>query len=47
MNDPAKEAVVGAIVMIGTLFGLIALIAALVRYFDPEARGAGAPAGHR
>lgn len=37
----------GAIVMLGTLFGLIALIAALVCYFDPEARGAAAPEGDR
>lgn len=29
----------GAIIMLGTLFGLIALIVGLVVYFDPEARG--------
>ena len=27
--------------MLGTLFGLIALIFGLVYYFDPEARGTG------
>jgi hypothetical protein len=30
---------VGASIMLGTLFGLIALIFALVLRFDPEARG--------
>ncbi len=30
----------GAVIMLGTLFGLIALIFGLVVYFDPEARGA-------
>ncbi len=30
----------GALIMLGTLFGLIALIWALVYFFDPEARGA-------
>lgn len=29
----------GALIMLGTLFGLIALVFALVRRFDPEARG--------
>ncbi|MGA5544587.1 hypothetical protein ACPCIR_22250 [Mycobacterium sp. NPDC051198] len=29
----------GAIIMLGTLFGLIVLIVGLVLYFDPEARG--------
>ncbi|OFB36952.1 hypothetical protein BA059_21925 [Mycolicibacterium sp. (ex Dasyatis americana)] len=29
---------VGAIIMLGTLFGLIVLIVGLVLYFDPEAR---------
>jgi hypothetical protein len=29
----------GAVVMLGTLFGLIILIFALVLRFDPEARG--------
>ena len=28
----------GAVIMLGTLFGLIALIFGLVLYFDPEAR---------
>ncbi|WP_255378746.1 hypothetical protein [Mycobacterium sp. E802] len=28
----------GAIIMLGTLFGLIVLIVGLVLYFDPEAR---------
>jgi hypothetical protein len=31
---------VGAAIMLGTLFGLIALIFGLVLRFDPEARGA-------
>ncbi len=31
--------VVGAIIMLGTLFGLIALVFGLVLRFDPEARG--------
>jgi hypothetical protein len=30
---------VGALIMLGTLFGLIVLIFALVLRFDPEARG--------
>jgi hypothetical protein len=29
----------GAVIMLGTLFGLIILIFALVLRFDPEARG--------
>jgi len=29
----------GAVIMLGTLFGLIVLIFAAVYYFDPEARG--------
>lgn len=29
----------GQLIMLGTLFGLIALIFGLVLYFDPEARG--------
>jgi hypothetical protein len=29
---------VGAVIMLGTLFGLIVLIFATVLYFDPEAR---------
>jgi hypothetical protein len=33
---------VGAVIMLGTLFGLIVLIFGVVMYFDPEARrGAG------
>ena len=35
-----KGLVVGQLIMLGTLFGLIALIFGLVLYFDPEARGA-------
>jgi len=31
--------VMGAVIMLGTLFGLIALIVGLVLYLDPEARG--------
>jgi hypothetical protein len=31
---------VGAVIMLGTLFGLIALVFALVLRFDPEARHA-------
>jgi hypothetical protein len=30
---------VGQLIMLGTLFGLIAVIFGLVWYFDPEARG--------
>ncbi|MFV8050576.1 hypothetical protein [Mycobacterium sp. 48b] len=30
----------GAIIMLGTLFGLFVLIVGLVLYFDPEARRA-------
>jgi len=29
---------VGAVIMLGTLFGLVALVFALVLRFDPEAR---------
>jgi hypothetical protein len=29
----------GAVIMLGTLFGLIVLIVGAVLYFDPEARG--------
>lgn len=32
-------AVVGAVIMLGTLFGLIALVFGLVWHFDPESRG--------
>jgi hypothetical protein len=34
-----RDVVVGQLIMVGTLFGLIALIFGLVIYFDPEARG--------
>jgi hypothetical protein len=34
-----EERAVGQLIMLGTLFGLIALIFGLVMYFDPEARG--------
>lgn len=38
----------GAVIMLGTLFGLIVLIFGLVMYFDPEARGsAGSESGNR
>jgi hypothetical protein len=30
---------VGALIMLGTLFGLIVLVFGLVYYLDPEARG--------
>jgi hypothetical protein len=30
---------VGAVIMLGTLLGLIVLVFGLVFYFDPEARG--------
>jgi hypothetical protein len=30
---------VGQLIMLGTLFGLIGVIFAAVRYLDPEARG--------
>jgi hypothetical protein len=33
----------GAVIMLGTLFGLIVLIYALVLHFDPEARRPTAP----
>jgi hypothetical protein len=33
-----KEADVGAVIMLGTLLGLITLIYGVVLYFDPEAR---------
>ncbi len=38
LGGTSRETVVGAVIMLGTLFGLIALIFALVWYFDPEAR---------
>lgn len=34
-----RGANVGAVIMLGTLFGLIVLIFGLVLRFDPEARG--------
>ena len=33
-----RGADVGAVIMLGTLFGLIVLIFVLVHHFDPEAR---------
>lgn len=33
----------GAVIMLGSLLVLIALIVGLVLYFDPEARGASVP----
>jgi hypothetical protein len=36
-----RGAVVGAVIMLGTLFGLIVLIFALVLRFDPQARKKG------
>jgi hypothetical protein len=38
-----RDVLVGQLIMLGTLFGLIALIFGLVIYFDPEARG---PSSH-
>ena len=43
-RDPARierGADVGALIMLGTLFGLIVLVFALVLRFDPEARNQG------
>lgn len=37
----------GAVIMLGTLFGLIVLIFALVLRFDPEARGPSDPQARR
>jgi len=34
-----RDLIVGQLIMLGTLFALIALIFGLVIYFDPEARG--------
>lgn len=34
-----EEISMGAIIMLGTLFGLIVVIVGLVLHFDPEARG--------
>lgn len=36
---------VGAVIMLGTLFGLIVLVFGLVSYFDPEARRAATQQG--
>jgi hypothetical protein len=36
---------VGALIMLGTLFGLVILIFALVFRFDPEARRSASPTG--
>ena len=38
-QEQALEGDVGAVIMLGTLFGLIVLIFALVLRYDPEARG--------
>jgi hypothetical protein len=37
----------GQLIMLGTLFGLIALVFGLVLYFDPEARGPSSEEPHR
>jgi hypothetical protein len=37
----------GALIMLGTLFGLIALVYGLVLRYDPEARGPAGNAGDR
>lgn len=37
----------GAVIMLGTLFGLIVLIFGLVLHFDPEARPAPSDKGRR
>ena len=34
-----EDSAVGQLIMLGTLFGLIAVIIGLVTYLDPEARG--------
>jgi hypothetical protein len=39
LDREERVVVVGQLIMLGTLFGLIALIFGLVIYFDPEARG--------
>jgi hypothetical protein len=39
LGSQTERQVVGAVIMLGTLFGLIALIWGLVWRFDPEARG--------
>jgi hypothetical protein len=38
---------VGAVIMLGTLLGLIVLVFGLVIYFDPEARGPRGEGGDR
>ena len=35
----SKGDAMGQVIMLGTLFGLVALVVALVLRFDPEARG--------
>ena len=42
-----RSAEVGAVIMLGTLFGLIALIFGLVLRFDPEARRTPSEVGDR
>jgi hypothetical protein len=42
-----KGANVGAVIMLGTLFGLIILIFGVVQHFDPEARRAPSHEGDR
>jgi hypothetical protein len=37
-GDEGRRAIVGAVIMLGTLVGLIVLIFGLVLRFDPEAR---------
>jgi hypothetical protein len=39
MRAPRLGTTVGALIMLGTLFGLVALIFWLVLRYDPEARG--------
>jgi len=43
----SKGVTVGAVIMLGTLFGLIVLIFGVVLYFDPEARGDAGRGGKR
>ena len=38
-KEQALRANVGAVIMLGTLFGLVVLIFGLVLRYDPEARG--------
>ena len=42
-KEQALRANVGAVIMLGTLFGLIILIFGLVLRYDPEARGPARP----